>query len=190
MAMNASASNCLPHTGFAALDVAMSNKPGRNQKPDTRCRRNWCPGGVLLPFSRTHESEADRLGLILWPLPDMTAYMPLVSGTYVQQTVHPYRNFSTHPSDETASAISAMYMPEAMGILHRKIRWKGKSRIPPGNTGRVFYPVRLDQKNSSYSGEIRVDLVGGRCQLHTGNAIYSYEDRYTSFMHALGCCHL
>ncbi|HPE96332.1 MAG: methyltransferase domain-containing protein [Chitinophagales bacterium] len=49
-----------------------------------------------------------------------------------------------------------------------------------------LYPVRLDQKNSSYSGEIRVDLVGGRCQLHTGNAIYSYEDRYTSFMHALG----
>ena len=91
----------LAYTGFAALDVAMSNKPEETRKPDTRAAGIGAQVGVLLPFSRTHESETDRLGLILWPLPDMTRIRPLVSGNVCQQTVHPYRNFSTHPSDET-----------------------------------------------------------------------------------------
>lgn len=47
------------------------------------------------------------------------------------------------------------------------------------------YPIRIHQVQSAWSGNMSVDMVNGRYQLYTGNAVYSYEDLYTSYATAL-----
>jgi spermidine synthase len=48
-----------------------------------------------------------------------------------------------------------------------------------------FLPVRIQRVHSAISGTMHIDLVNGRYQLYTGNAVYSYEDKYTSYATAL-----
>jgi predicted Zn-dependent protease len=74
--------------------------------------------GVLLPFSRTHESEADEIGL----------YVAAAAGYDPRQAVELWKNMaalggekpaewmSTHPSDQTRIARLTELMPKAMKI--------------------------------------------------------------------------
>lgn len=48
-----------------------------------------------------------------------------------------------------------------------------------------IWPLKMARVHSKLSGWLQVDLVKGRYQLSTGNAIYSYEDLYTSYGTAL-----
>ena len=53
--------------GGAALSVALSQKPQQTQQLANTAFGLGAQYGVLLPFSRTHESEADELGLyFIW----------------------------------------------------------------------------------------------------------------------------
>lgn len=71
--------------------------------------------GVLLPFSRTHESEADYIGLIL---ATKAGYDPAAAVTFWQRMASMNKNAeiaewqSTHPSDETRIAELKKLLPE------------------------------------------------------------------------------
>jgi len=74
--------------------------------------------GVLLPYSRLHEKEADRLGLIFMA---MAGYDPHEAVTFWQRMAaqskgsRPPEILSTHPADETRIRILQELIPEAMG---------------------------------------------------------------------------
>ncbi len=59
--------------------------------------------GILLPFSRKHESEADRIGLILMAIAgyDVDAAAPFWDRMQAQGGESPPEFLSTHPSPET-----------------------------------------------------------------------------------------
>ena len=42
----------------------------------------------------------------------------------------------------------------------------------------------IEVSESIYSGKLKLSLSNGRFQLSTSNAVYSYEDRYTTFKEA------
>jgi predicted Zn-dependent protease len=72
--------------------------------------------GFILPYSRTHESEADRLGLIFMA---MAGYDPAAAVSFWQRMAAanpdaPPEFLSTHPADETRIRQLREYMPEAM----------------------------------------------------------------------------
>lgn len=47
-----------------------------------------------------------------------------------------------------------------------------------------FREIHLEDVSSSLNPELHVSLVKGRCQLYTGNAIYSFEDLYSNYFKA------
>lgn len=72
--------------------------------------------GLMLPFSRLHESEADKLGLIFMA---MAGYNPNEAVKFWQRMSEgkkgsPPEFLSTHPSDETRIKDLRKYMPKAM----------------------------------------------------------------------------
>jgi len=71
----------------------------------------------ILPFSRTHESEADRLGLVFMAL---AGYNPREAPRFWQRMQSksgggaPPEFLSTHPSHETRISNLQEWMPEAL----------------------------------------------------------------------------
>lgn len=89
----------LAQLGAVALNVAI-----KNQSPETVRALNIAYGagvtvGVLLPFSRTEESEADHIGLVLMAK---------------ARSAKPPAFLSTHPTDEKRLAQIKQWMPEAL----------------------------------------------------------------------------
>jgi predicted Zn-dependent protease len=76
----------------------------------------------MLPYSRLHESEADRLGLIFMA---MAGYDPHHAVAFWQkmagskQGAAPPEILSTHPADATRIANIEKLMPEAMGYYKK-----------------------------------------------------------------------
>ena len=79
--------------------------------------------GVLLPFSRKHESEADYIGILLAA---DAGYDPRESVSLWERMGQlsggggPSEFMSTHPSNETRVDQLKQWMPEAMGVFHSK----------------------------------------------------------------------
>jgi predicted Zn-dependent protease len=72
--------------------------------------------GVMLPFSRSHESEADHLGIIFMA---MAGYDPNTAVGFWERMAaqggeKPPEFMSTHPSDQTRIADIKENLPEAM----------------------------------------------------------------------------
>jgi len=78
--------------------------------------------GVLLPYSRTHESEADHLGLIFMA---MAGYNPGEAVAFWERMLEksggqaPPEFLSTHPAGETRIRNMKDLMPEAMKYYNR-----------------------------------------------------------------------
>lgn len=73
--------------------------------------------GVMLPFSRNHESEADKIGLILMA---KAGYDPRAAVDFWKRMAQgggqkPPEFLSTHPSDETRIKKIESWLPEALG---------------------------------------------------------------------------
>ena len=103
--------------GGAALSELIKSKPAETQKVWMGVFGAGAQYGVLLPFSRTHESEADHLGLIFMA---MAGYDPNGALDFWQRMAAagtgnaPPEFMSTHPADETRIGQIRQNLPEAM----------------------------------------------------------------------------
>ncbi|MFZ1731351.1 MAG: M48 family metallopeptidase [Bacteroidota bacterium] len=103
--------------GGMALNEALSSKPEQTRALYMSAFGLGAQVGVLLPFSRLHESEADKLGLIFMA---MAGYNPNEAVTFWQRMAAnkggqaPPEFLSTHPSDATRIQDLKAALPEAM----------------------------------------------------------------------------
>lgn len=107
----------LQQLGGAALSVALQNEPQKTQNIFMTAYGLGSTIGVVLPFSRTQESEADRLGLIFMAMAGYNPNAAVNFWTRMSQSKtggSPPEFLSTHPSDKTRIANLKKYMPEAL----------------------------------------------------------------------------
>ncbi len=102
--------------GGVALAVALRDKPQQTQQLFMTAFGVGAQIGVLLPFSRLHESEADHLGLIFMA---MAGYDPNGAVTFWERMAHqggakPPEFLSTHPADQTRINRIRAELPEAL----------------------------------------------------------------------------
>jgi predicted Zn-dependent protease len=112
----------LTQLGGLALSEALSSEPQQTQDLWLGVYGLGAQVGVLLPYSRTHESEADRLGLIFMA---MAGYNPNVAVNFwermaaMKQGQAPPEFLSTHPSDKTRIEDIKKNLPEALKYFGR-----------------------------------------------------------------------
>jgi predicted Zn-dependent protease len=106
--------------GGVALSVALSSKPAETQQLFNTAYGLGSEVGVMLPFSRKNEMEADKLGLTYTALAgyDPREAIPLwkrmeAAGSGGQK---PPEFLSTHPSESSRIAELEKMMPDAMVI--------------------------------------------------------------------------
>ena len=102
--------------GAVALSVALAEKPEQTQSMFMTAYGIGSQVGVMLPFSRTHETEADKLGLIFMA---MAGYNPKEAPKFWERMAAqgggaPPEFLSTHPSHDTRIKNLNAFMPEAM----------------------------------------------------------------------------
>ncbi|HCV42392.1 MAG TPA: peptidase M48, partial [Bacteroidetes bacterium] len=103
--------------GGAALDVALENKPQQTRELWQSAFGLGAQVGVLLPFSRTQESEADELGLTFMAMAgydprEAVAFWQRMSANKAGQA--PPEFLSTHPSDQTRIRQIQEHLPQAL----------------------------------------------------------------------------
>jgi predicted Zn-dependent protease len=107
----------LAEMGGMALSAALDKEPEKTKTLWMTAFGIGAQVGVLLPFSRTQESEADRLGLIFM---SMAGYDPNVAVSFWERMAAqsggqaPPEFLSTHPSDQTRINDIKKHLPEAM----------------------------------------------------------------------------
>jgi predicted Zn-dependent protease len=111
----------LAQGGAMVLAKALEEKPETTQNLWMTAFGLGAQVGVLLPFSRTQESEADHLGLIFMA---MAGYDPNAAVSFWQRMAaegggKPPEFLSTHPSDATRIHKIKEALPEAMKYYKR-----------------------------------------------------------------------
>lgn len=107
--------------GGTALDVALKEKPAETRALFQQAYGVGSQIGIALPYSRQHESEADKMGLIFMA---MAGYNPEVAIQFWENMasaggVKPPELLSTHPSDQTRINNLKAFMPEALKYYKR-----------------------------------------------------------------------
>lgn len=106
----------LQQMGGIGLSIALKDKPQETQNLWMTAYGAGSQVGVMLPFSRLHEEEADKLGLIFMAI---AGYNPNEAVNFWQRMA---KNkgasvpefLSTHPSDKTRIEKLKEFMPEAL----------------------------------------------------------------------------
>lgn len=106
----------LTQLGGVALNEALASKPEQTRQLAMGAFALGSQYGVLLPYSRTHESEADHMGLIFMA---MAGYDPREAPVFWERMgalggQAPPEFMSTHPSHETRTRKLNEAMPEAL----------------------------------------------------------------------------
>ena len=102
--------------GGLALDVALSQKSQQTRELYNTAYGVASTVGVMLPYSRLHETEADKLGLIFAA---MAGYDPQEAPKFWQRMAatggsKPPEILSTHPSNQKRIKDLQDFMPQAM----------------------------------------------------------------------------
>lgn len=102
--------------GASLTDILMSNKSDATRSGMNALYGLGAQFGVMLPYSRKHEYEADQLGLIFIA---MAGYDPTQSVAFWERMAAnsqgaPMEFMSTHPSDANRIAKLKEYLPEAL----------------------------------------------------------------------------
>jgi predicted Zn-dependent protease len=102
--------------GSALTNMLISNKSAATQNTINMVYGLGAQYGYMLPYSRKHELEADRLGLIFLA---MAGYDPNQAIVFWERMAAnsqgaPMEFMSTHPSDATRIAQIKQYLPEAL----------------------------------------------------------------------------
>jgi predicted Zn-dependent protease len=107
----------LTQLGGMALSTALAQRPEETRQLWMTAFGAGAQLGVLLPYSRLHESEADRLGLIFMA---MAGYDPSQAAAFWERMAQqrggpsPPEFLSTHPADQTRIRNLQEALPEAM----------------------------------------------------------------------------
>ncbi len=107
----------IANMGGMALSVALSRQPQQTQQLFMTVYGVGANVGFLLPYSRLHESEADRIGLTLMARAsyDPREAIPFWERMSKQEgKSRPPEFLSTHPATETRIADIKKYLPEAL----------------------------------------------------------------------------
>jgi predicted Zn-dependent protease len=106
----------LIETGGLALAVAIDDKPAETQALFMAAYGIGAQVGVSLPYSRSHETEADKLGLIFMAMAGYNPGEAIDFWTRMSQSggQKPPEFLSTHPSDQTRIQNLQAFLPEAM----------------------------------------------------------------------------
>jgi len=113
----------LARLGGMALSTALDKEPEKTKQLWMSAFGLGAQLGVLLPYSRTHESEADHLGLIFM---SMAGYDPNEAVTFWQRMSQtksgqaPPEFLSTHPSEVTRIEDLKKALPEALQYYHKR----------------------------------------------------------------------
>jgi len=108
----------LIQTGLAATQIGLANRDPATTRQVTSLLGAGAAVGVMLPWSRAQESEADHLGLIFMA---KAGYDPHAAVAFWQRMTQaakgrrPPEFLSDHPSDETRVRQIEAWIPEAMG---------------------------------------------------------------------------
>jgi len=111
----------LIQTGGLALSVALDQKPEETRNLFLMAYGVGTTVGLSLPYSRAHETEADKLGLIFMA---MAGYNPEEAIEFWERMENaggqrPPEFLSTHPSGQTRIRDLKAFMPEAMKYYKR-----------------------------------------------------------------------
>ncbi len=106
----------LVQMGGMALSVAIDEKPAETRQWFLAAYGVAANFGVVLPYSRAHETEADKLGMILMA---MAGYDPAGAISFWERMSasagpKPPEFLSTHPADETRIRDLKAFLPKAM----------------------------------------------------------------------------
>jgi predicted Zn-dependent protease len=107
----------LAQTGGMALDIALADKPSETRAIFNTAYAVGSQVGVMLPFSRLHETEADKLGMIFMA---MAGYDPSEAPAVWSRMIEinkgpkPPEFLSTHPGDKTRIENIRAYVPTAI----------------------------------------------------------------------------
>jgi metalloendopeptidase OMA1, mitochondrial len=113
----------LVQLGEQGLNLAIANKSPAAVQAIDQGYGLASQVGVLLPFSRTQEYEADQIGLILMA---EAGYDPREAPTFFENMLNqsnkqaPPEFLSTHPADQARIQRLKQLMPEALSHYHRK----------------------------------------------------------------------
>lgn len=104
--------------GGVALAVALADKPQETQALFQLAYGVGTQVGVMLPFSRLHETEADEMGLMFMA---MAGYDPREAPKFWERMnavggARPPEFLSTHPNPEKRSSNLAALMPKAIEL--------------------------------------------------------------------------
>lgn len=110
--------------GGMALSVALSQRQQQTQQLFMKVYGVGANVGFLLPYSRLHESEADRIGLTLMARAgyDPREAIPFWQRMSSQEGQRPPQLLSTHPAPETRVADIKKYLPEALPYFDKRAK--------------------------------------------------------------------
>ena len=110
--------------GGTALAAALSQKPQRTRELFLAAFGVGASVGVLLPYSRLHENEADRIGLIIMARAgyDPREAVPFWERMNKKGGANPPEFLSTHPATTTRIQNLKTHIPEAMPYYQRSKR--------------------------------------------------------------------
>jgi predicted Zn-dependent protease len=114
----------LTQLGGTVLAVALQSQPQQTQALFMQAFGVGTSVGFLLPYSRLHESEADRIGLTLMARAgyDPREAIPFWQRMQAQKQSRPPEFLSTHPAPETRIRDIQSHIAEALPYYQKSIR--------------------------------------------------------------------
>lgn len=117
--------------GGIGLMVALNEQPAETQAMWMAVYGVGTEVAAMLPYSRLHESEADRMGLIFMA---MAGYDPREAPKFWERMAaassgpKPPEFLSTHPSDQTRIQNLNKWMPEALNYYNKRSNKNNKNQ--------------------------------------------------------------